>query len=215
MNGIDDRVLTYGRRLRDRGYAAVLPTFRGEGGSEGEKDVASGDVRDALGALDLLAARDDVDPRRLGMWGNSRGGLTALLAAQRTSILRCVATTAAILSAEDLYEIFAGRNDAGLAEVLRMMGGTPEERPAEYARRSPLTHMERLRCPVLVLHAEDDAVVRVRSAHEIEAALRRTGHPDFAVRTFTSGGHRLIFENSDAAAALDDFLDRHLAPSTA
>lgn len=213
MNGIDDKVLSYGRRLRDRGYAAILPTFRGEGGSEGELDVAAGDVRDSLGALELLAARDEVDARRLGMWGNSRGGLTTLLAAQSTAALRCAATSAAILSAQDLFEIFFGRADAALGEVLRMMGGTPQERAEEYARRSPLTHMERLRCPVLVLHAEDDGVVGVRSAREIERALRAAGHPDFTVRTFPAGGHRVVFENAEAAAALDGFLDRYLAPS--
>lgn len=211
MNGIDERVIERGRALRDRGYLVILPAFRGEGGSEGDRDVASGDVRDALGALELIAARDDVDRHRLGMWGNSRGGLTTLLAAEATGALRCAATSAAILSAEDLYLIFASRSDPALADVLRMMGGTPAERPDEYARRSPLTHMERLRCPLLVIHAEDDTVVNVRSAHEIAAALARTRHPDHRVRVYTSGGHRVAFENAAAAAELDAFLDAHLA----
>jgi dipeptidyl aminopeptidase/acylaminoacyl peptidase len=210
MSGIDERVLNAGRRLRDRGYVVILPSFRGEDGSEGALDVAAGDVRDSLAALDLLSARDDVDANRIGMWGNSRGGLTTLLAAQQAKSLRCAATSAAILSAEDLFEIFASRQDPQLAEVLRMMGGTPQEQPEEYARRSPLTHIERLRCPVLVLHAEDDAVVNIRSAHEIRNALERTDHPEFAVKTFASGGHRVVFDNPEAGAALDAFLDRHL-----
>jgi dipeptidyl aminopeptidase/acylaminoacyl peptidase len=210
MSGIDERVLNRGRSLRDRGYAAILPCFRGEDGSEGALDVAAGDVRDALAALELLSKRDDVDASRIGMWGNSRGGLTTLLAAQQTASLRCVATSAAILSAEDLYEIFASRQDPGLTEVVRMMGGTPAEQPAEYASRSPLTRMELLRCPVLVLHADDDTVVNVRSAHEIREALRRTHHPDFSVRTFSSGGHRVVFDNPEASGVLDTFLDHHL-----
>jgi dipeptidyl aminopeptidase/acylaminoacyl peptidase len=210
MSGIDERVLNRGRSLRDRGYAVILPSFRGEDGSEGALDVAAGDVRDALAALALLAHRDDVDATRLGMWGNSRGGLTTLLAAQQTANLRCVASSAAILSAEDLYEIFASRQDPGLAEVLRMMGGTPAEQPDEYARRSPLTHMERLRSRLLVLHAADDTVVSVRSAHEIRDALERTAHPEFSVRTFSSGGHRVAFDNAEASEALDAFLDHHL-----
>lgn len=213
MSGIDERVLNRGRNLRDRGYAVILPSFRGEDGSEGALDVAGGDVRDALGALALLTNRDDVDATRTGMWGNSRGGLTTLLAAQQTPNLRCVATSAAILSAEDLYEIFASRKDPGLAEVIRMMGGTPAEQPAEYAGRSPLTHMELLRCPVLVLHAEDDTVVNVRSAHEIRAALERTFHPESTVRTFSSGGHRVVFDNPEASVVLDAFLDHYLLES--
>ena len=210
MSGIDERVLNRGRSLRDRGYAVILPSFRGEDGSEGALDVAAGDVRDSLGALALLANRDDVDATRMGMWGNSRGGLTTLLAAQQTANLRCVATSAAILSAEDLYEIFASRQDPGLAEVIRMMGGTPAEQPAEYARRSPLTHMDRLRSRLLVLHADDDTVVNVRSAHAIRDALERTSHPEFTVRTFASGGHRVAFDNPEASRALDAFLDHHL-----
>jgi dipeptidyl aminopeptidase/acylaminoacyl peptidase len=210
MSGIDERVLGRGRSLCERGYAVMLPSFRGEDGSEGDIDVAGGDVRDVLAALALLSGREDVDPRRLGMWGNSRGGLTTLLAAQQTNALRCVVTSAAILSAEDLYEIFASRQDPQLAEVLRMMGGTPSEHPAEYARRSPLTHMERLRCPLLVLHALDDTVVSVRSAREIRASLGHTAHSDYTVSIFDSGGHRVAFDNPAASAALDAFLDEHL-----
>ena len=91
-----------------------------------------------------------------------------------------------------------------------MMGGTPAEQPGEYARRSPLTHMERLRCPLLVLHAEDDTVVRVRSAYEIQRALERSAHPEFTVRAFASGGHRVAFDNAEASRMLVEFLDHHL-----
>jgi dipeptidyl aminopeptidase/acylaminoacyl peptidase len=213
MSGIDERVLGRGRSLCERGYAVLLPSFRGEDCSEGAMDVASGDVRDALTALALLSGRDDIDSQRLGMWGNSRGGLTTLLAAQQTDALRCAATSAAILSAEDLYEIFAARQDSQLAEVLRMMGGTPSEQPGEYARRSPLTHMEQLRCPLLVLHAADDTVVNVRSAVQLRAALERTGHSDYTVSIFESGGHRVAFDNPTASAVLDGFLDKHLLES--
>jgi dipeptidyl aminopeptidase/acylaminoacyl peptidase len=210
MNGVDERVSSRARVLCQRGYAVILPSFRGEDSSEGAIDVGDGDVRDALAALAVLTNRDDVESERIGMWGNSRGGLTTLLAAQQTEGLRCAATSAAILSAEDLYQIFASRQDAQLTEVLRMMCGTPAENPAEYAHRSPLTCMERLRCPLLVLHAEDDTVVKVRSAHEIRAALERTKHPSFTLKVFESGGHRVAFDNATASAELDAFFDRYL-----
>lgn len=52
---------------------------RGVGGSEGDLGAAGHDglVRDAVGAVRFLAARDDVDASRIAVFGHSEGGLVA------------------------------------------------------------------------------------------------------------------------------------------
>lgn len=68
--------------LEQAGYNVLLFDFRASGGSGGD-DVTFGarEQLDALGALDYLAARGDVDLRRVGFQGVSMGGVVALLVA--------------------------------------------------------------------------------------------------------------------------------------
>jgi dipeptidyl aminopeptidase/acylaminoacyl peptidase len=58
-----------------------------------------------------------------------------------------------------------------------MIGGTPEEVPEEYACRSPLGGVDRISCPVLILHGEQDDVVPVVHARLLAGALEDLGKP--------------------------------------
>jgi len=90
------------------GYASLLPHRRGYGNSPGppwrsevtaEFGTAEYDAQlarrlqeesdDVLAALDFLAARPEVDARRIGVLGSSFGGVVSLLAASRDARFRC------------------------------------------------------------------------------------------------------------------------------
>jgi pimeloyl-ACP methyl ester carboxylesterase len=69
----------------DRGFASLRFDYLGCGDSDGEPgwvDPAAR-VRQAHLALEWLAARDEVDPTRLGVYGHSYGGQTAIAVASR------------------------------------------------------------------------------------------------------------------------------------
>jgi uncharacterized protein len=73
------------RGLAERGHHVLLLEYRGYGGNPGRPDE-QGLVRDAVAAWEHLAARDDVDPARVVLLGESIGsgvavGLAARLAA--------------------------------------------------------------------------------------------------------------------------------------
>jgi len=67
------------RAIAAAGVAALRFDCRGSGESEGEfvDMTVSGEIADARAALDLLAARQEVDPARLGVLGLSLGGAVA------------------------------------------------------------------------------------------------------------------------------------------
>ncbi|HYL76049.1 MAG TPA: alpha/beta fold hydrolase [Bryobacteraceae bacterium] len=69
------------------GIAALTYDKRGVGESTGDfKKVSFLDLSsDGLAAVDLLKARRDVDPRKIGVWGLSQGGWLGPLAASRSS----------------------------------------------------------------------------------------------------------------------------------
>lgn len=212
LSGLDEAFRSKCAELAASGFVVIAPSFRGEDGSEGEVDVGGGDVDDTLAAAELLSQREDVTDS-IGIWGNSRGGLVALLAVARSSRFAAAATSAALVSAEDLYRIFAGRDDPFLPVLLKSIGGRPEEAPEEYCRRSALLQAAYIRCPLLIMHGDADTVVPVDSARRMERALCDVGKSDYEVRIFTGAGHRFLTEGDQAREATEHlvgFLRKHL-----
>jgi alpha/beta superfamily hydrolase len=74
------------RLWSSRGLASLRIDFRGGGDSDGKfaDTTYSGQIRDALAAIDFLAASDDVDHERISVVGWSMGGAVACAAAGRT-----------------------------------------------------------------------------------------------------------------------------------
>lgn len=74
------------RMWADKGIASLRIDFRGSGQSDGkfEDTTLTGQVKDALAALDFLAANSDVDKDRMALVGWSMGGAVASAVAART-----------------------------------------------------------------------------------------------------------------------------------
>lgn len=69
--------------LADAGWAALRFDFRGAGDSEGHFDEGKGEMDDVKGAVDVLFAQPEVDPRELVVIGYSFGAGVALRHAAR------------------------------------------------------------------------------------------------------------------------------------
>jgi len=88
-------LLPHASFLHRAGYAVLAFDYRNRGESEGEH-VTMGlyEQDDLLAAIDLLAARPEVDPARLGVFGMSLGGAIAVLVAARDPRIRALAVEA-------------------------------------------------------------------------------------------------------------------------
>jgi len=75
--------------LPKHGVGAFVFDRRGEGESGGIADAPLAVLaRDVATAADVVAAREDVDADRVGVWGHSQGGWIAPIAASQTSTVR-------------------------------------------------------------------------------------------------------------------------------
>lgn len=74
------------RMWAEKGFASLRIDFRGSGQSEGkfEDTTLTGQVKDALTALDFLAASNEVDKNKMAIVGWSMGGAVASAVAART-----------------------------------------------------------------------------------------------------------------------------------
>jgi fermentation-respiration switch protein FrsA (DUF1100 family) len=88
--------------LSRRGYAVLLFDFRAHGESEGSTtSLGYHEQEDVLAALDYLKTRHDVDPGRIGIYGFSLGGATAILAAVKSHGFRALVVDSAFTSLRD------------------------------------------------------------------------------------------------------------------
>jgi dipeptidyl aminopeptidase/acylaminoacyl peptidase len=88
--------------LARRGYFVLLFDFRAHGESGGSRtSLGYHEQKDVLAALSVLKARKDIDLHRIGIYGFSMGGSTALLVAARFGAFSAVAVDSAFTSLRD------------------------------------------------------------------------------------------------------------------
>ena len=95
--------IAHASMLARHGYGVLLYDARGRGESEGSPNGYGWDWgKDVAGALDFLAARDDVEPGRIGALGLSTGADVLIeVAAERDDLHALVADGAAAGSFAD------------------------------------------------------------------------------------------------------------------
>ena len=98
--------------LPSLGYAVFVYDRRGSGKSGG--DLAASDYAlladDAIAAVRMLKADPRMDPKRVGIWGQSQGGWIAVLAASRSAEVAFVVSVSAPVVTPDVQMIYYSTN---------------------------------------------------------------------------------------------------------
>ena len=160
-----------------RGFAVACVDYAGSSGYGrayrsalwGQWGVA--DSEDCLDAALHLAARGDIDPRRMAVRGGSAGGMTALNAlAAGEGFAACVSW----YGVTDLMGLVATTHDFEARYTDRLIGPLPGSRPL-YDERSPVHRARSMKGAVLILQGTEDAVVPPSQAEGMRAALDAAG----------------------------------------
>ena len=166
-----------------RGYLVFCPDYRGCGDSEGEMEWAAGEVGDVLAAIEYLELCGLTDGR-IGLYGVSHGAAISVLAASREPEIDAVVAESGFYDMKAFYDYLTwGREDFALA-----CGGTPEQVPEEYRRRSAIEYADGIDCPVFITHGKLDLVVPYGQAVDMYDALIAAGKPA-AIALYEDEGH--------------------------
>jgi dipeptidyl aminopeptidase/acylaminoacyl peptidase len=142
------------------------------------------DVQDCADGAIAMGEQGLADPQRLVVKGGSAGGYTTLRALTATTVFAAGISQYGIGDLEALA-LHTHKFESRYLEGL--VGPYPRAREV-YRERSPLTHVDSLAAPILLLQGTEDKVVPPQQAEDMAAAARRKGLP-VALIMFEGEGH--------------------------
>jgi dipeptidyl aminopeptidase/acylaminoacyl peptidase len=205
--------------LASRGYAVLSVNYRGSTGF-GKAFVTAADREwggrmhdDLIDAVDWAIGQGFVDPKRIGFYGASYGGYSALMAATKTpDVFACIV---------DMF---------GISNLITFMAAIPpywgpwfsiwknrlgdpatDEGRAFLQERSPINHIERATRPILIAQGMRDVRVVAAESRQMVDALQAKGVPVTYI-TFPDEGHGFVRPENRLAftAVTEAFLATHL-----
>jgi dipeptidyl aminopeptidase/acylaminoacyl peptidase len=205
--------------LANRGYAVLMPNFRGSTGY-GKKFLDAGNNQwgekmqdDVTWGVRHLVEQGIADPKRVGIFGASYGGY---------------ATLAGLAFTPEVYA--AGVSLVGPSNLITLMNSippywesarrlfqerlgdatTPEGR-AQLERQSPLNSASKIRAPLLVIQGANDPRVKKAESEQIVVALRDRDFPvEYLLAPDEGHGFARPVNNLAAFAAAEKFLAKHI-----
>jgi dipeptidyl aminopeptidase/acylaminoacyl peptidase len=200
--------------LLQQGYVVIAPDYRGSIGygrdwREGVyMDVGGKDAKDAWMAANYLKTLTYVDTERVGVWGLSYGGFFTLIAVtDQPRLFRAGVDVAGVVDYAMYYE------DPYHGGWTASRIGTPQQNPKVYANASPLSHVDRLERPLLVLHGTSDVnVPYLHSVRLIDELLKKGKGELVSFMTYPGEFHYFTREHvlRDAWHRVDDFFRTNL-----
>jgi dipeptidyl aminopeptidase/acylaminoacyl peptidase len=200
--------------LLQEGYVVIAPDYRGSIGygrawREGvHMDVGGNDAKDAWMVTNYLKTLPYIDMDRLGVWGLSYGGFFTLIAVtDQPKLFRAAVDVAGVVDYAMYYE------DPYHGGWTASRIGTPDEHPEVYAKASPISHVDRLERPLLILHGTADVNVPYLHSVRLIDELMKKGKGDL-VSFMTYPGEFHYFTRahvlSDAWHRVQRFFDQNL-----
>jgi len=190
-----------GHTLAREGFACVAVSQPGYGKSEGPPDyVGPKTIKTLTAAYRKFQREPYVDAQQMGVYGFSRGGMAASLLAVQLDDVRAVVLGAGVYDFKKQYD------EVTLEGIRENMKRETGMMPEAIKERSSVLFMEKLNCPVLILHGEKDVNVPVSQALLLRDLLT-TLKKDFEIRLFPDREHGIGPEVSTLTL---DFFKRKL-----
>ena len=209
-----------GQFLANRGYAVLLPNFRGSTGygkklmNAGDKQWGTGSMQhDISDGVRYLIDKGIADPKRIGIAGFSYGGYSTL---------------AGLAFTPELYA--AGFDIAGISNLITFLGSLPAYWETErqlftkrvgdtndpedlkmLTAKSPLNFVKNIKAPLFVAQGANDPRVKKAESDQMVAALRDLGR-SVEYLCAPDEGHWIVGKENRLAIylAMERFFAKHL-----
>jgi dipeptidyl aminopeptidase/acylaminoacyl peptidase len=205
--------------LASRGYAVLSVNYRGSTGF-GKAFVTAADHEwggkmhdDLIDAVNWAIDRGFADPKRVGFFGGSYGGYSALMAATKTpEVFACIVDEFGISNLITFMATIPPYWGPWFSIWKQRLGDPGTEAGRAFLReRSPLNHIARASRPILIAQGLRDVRVVAAESQQMVTALTANRVPVTYV-TFPDEGHGFVRPENRLAftAVAEAFLAKHL-----
>jgi dipeptidyl aminopeptidase/acylaminoacyl peptidase len=194
--------------------AIVVPNIHGSTGYGKEwqrrihRDWGGIDLADLRSVAEWMRSHPELDPDRLGVMGGSYGGFASLTCVTRLpEFWRCGVD---VFGPANLVTILENDPPNWRRWNKLWIGDLDTDRES-LIQRSPITYVENVRCPLLVIQGDNDPRVPREESDQLVDRMRELGRP---VEYVTLGDEGHGFVRLDSRQLVFDriaqFLDRYL-----
>ena len=192
------------------GYLVFMPDIHYDEGYPGPSALKS-----IVPGVNMLLARGFVDPKGIGIQGQSWGGYQGLYMITQTNIFSAAMLGAPVVNMTSAYGGI--RWGSGVARAFQYetgqsrIGGSIWETPLRYVENSPLFWLDKVKTPVFFMHNDADDAVPWYQGIEAFVALRRLGKEVYLIN-YNNDVHnpQSRANQKDMAMRMEQFFDHHL-----
>ncbi|MFJ6852150.1 alpha/beta fold hydrolase [Streptomyces sp. NPDC091271] len=208
--------------LANRGYAVLQVNFRGSTGygkaflKAGIGELAGKMHDDLIDAVDWAVEEGYADRDRVAVFGGSYGGYATLVGVTFTPDVFAAAVDFCGIS--NLVTFLRTVPEFAKPQLFNnwyLFAGNPEipAQEAELWARSPISRVDRIRTPLMVVQGGNDVrVVKAESDRIVDALRARGVEVEYMVKDNEGHGFVNPENNIDMYRMADRFLARHLSP---
>jgi dipeptidyl aminopeptidase/acylaminoacyl peptidase len=178
--------------LAAAGFSVVFTNPRGSAGYSEDfaatipKNYGDRDFKDIMEAVDHLIEAGIADKTRLGVTGGSYGGYMTNWIVGHTDRFKAAVTQRSISN----WVSFFGSSDIGYYFAEEEVGSVPWKNLQHYIENSPITYVEKIKTPLLIIHSEEDYRCPIEQGEQLFVALKKLRKETMMVR-FPGENHEL------------------------
>lgn len=200
--------------LLSRGIAVFAPNVRGSSGF-GKKFVNLDNgalrvngIKDIKASVDYVVSAGVADPKRIGITGGSYGGYMVM--AGLTEYPDMFAAGANLFGVVN-FETFFKNTQPWMAAISKIEYGDPDKEAEMLRQLSPLTRIDRVKAPTIVLHGANDTNVPVIEAEQVVENLKKRNVPvEYVLFPDEGHGWRKTPNRIRSTVAIVKFFEKHL-----
>jgi dipeptidyl aminopeptidase/acylaminoacyl peptidase len=192
------------------GYVMFVPDIPYKIGYPGESAVNA-----IMPGVTAILDRGFVDPKRVGVQGQSWGGYQTAYLITESNLFAAACAGAPVAN---MLSAYGGiRWGSGLVRQMQYekgqsrIDGSIWQQPMRYIENSPLFFLDKVQTPLLIMHNDKDGAVPWYQGIELYAGLRRLGKPVWLVN-YNNEDHNLVQRHNrkDWSVRMQQFFDHYL-----
>ncbi len=156
-------VLKAAEILKRNNYSIFLFDYRAHGESQGKiSGLGVLEVNDLLGAIEYLKKTRE---KNIGLFGFSMGASTSIVAASKTKIACVIADS----GYSELSKVIISKLSVFGPMVIKLL----KVQGVDVENNMPISSVDKINCPLLIIHSKKDGLVHVRHAKELYSKAKK------------------------------------------